>query len=169
MAVRYNLIKKKNPQKRQEEGKWYAVPNSAKSLDMKDVSDQATANTTLSAIELEGVCKLLSDFIPQQLLHGHTLSIPGFGTFRLTFKSEGADDILDFNAGRMIKNPRIVFVPHKKLANKIISEIKYENGGVMDGDIKYASVLAYRRANGLIDEEDGTEGGEEEGGSPDPM
>lgn len=96
--AKYKLIKKVNPQKRQEPGKWYATPKSETPLSGKAMTCAATANTTTAPIEMEASLELLAKFVPQQLQQGHTVKIPGLGTFRLTFKSDGVEDINSFRA-----------------------------------------------------------------------
>ncbi len=149
MSVNYKLVQRKNPLKKDEPAKWYATPNSAKPLAQKALTRAATANTTTAPIELESAMELLAAFIPQQLQQGHTVNVPGMGTFRLTFKSEGVEDIDKFNAGQMIKSPRIVFTPAKELRERTLQGISYENGGVLEAGINYASLADYRKAKGL--------------------
>ena len=83
--AKYKLIKKVNPQKRQEPGKWYATPKREHPHTGKAMTCAATANTTTAPIEMEASLELLAKFVPQQLQQGHTVKIPGLGTFRLTF------------------------------------------------------------------------------------
>ena len=149
MSVNYKLVRKKNPQKKSEPAKWYATPNSAKPLAQKALTRAATENTTTAPIEMEAAMELLAAFIPQQLQQGHTVNVPGMGTFRLTFKSEGVEDIDKFNAGQMIKSPRIVFTPAKELRERTLQGISYENSGVLENKINYASLADYRKAKGL--------------------
>ena len=149
MSVNYKLVQRKNPLKKDEPAKWYATPNSAKPLAQKALTRAATANTTTAPIELESAMELLAAFIPQQLKQGHTVNVPGMGTFRLTFKSDGVEDINKFNAGQMIKSPRIVFTPAKELKEGVLQGLSYENGGVLENKINYASLADYRKAKGL--------------------
>ncbi|AVM56541.1 hypothetical protein C3V43_01200 [Bacteroides heparinolyticus] len=149
MSVNYKLVQRKNPLKKDEPAKWYATPNSAKPLAQKALTRAATANTTTAPIELESAMELLAAFIPQQLKQGHTVNVPGMGTFRLTFKSEGVEDINKFNAGQMIKSPRIVFTPAKELKEGVLQGLSFENGGVLEAGINYASLADYRKAKGL--------------------
>lgn len=115
----------------------------------KALTRAATANTTTAPIELESAMELLAAFIPQQLKQGHTVNVPGMGTFRLTFKSDGVEDINKFNAGQMIKSPRIVFTPAKELKEGVLQGLSFENGGVLEAGINYASLADYRKAKGL--------------------
>ena len=149
MSINYKLVQKKHPTKKSEPAKWYAVPNSARPLAQKALTRAATANTTTAPIEMEAAIELLAAFIPQQLQQGHTVNVPGLGTFRLTFKSEGVEDINLFNAGLMIKSPRVVFTPAKELRDKILHGLSFENGGVLEAGVNYASMADYRKAKGI--------------------
>ena len=149
MSLKYKLLQKKNPMKKDDPAKWYAVPNSEKPLTQKALTRAATANTTTAPIELESAMELLAAFIPQQLQQGHTVNVPGLGSFRITFKSVGAEKIEDFNVGTMIRSPRVMFVPAKELRDSIIRDLRFEDGGVLEGGINYASMADYRKAKGL--------------------
>lgn len=162
MSVNYKLVQKKNPQKKEEPAKWYAVPNSAKPLAQKALTRAATENTTTAAIEMEAAMELLAAFIPRQLQQGHTVNVPGLGSFRLTFKSEGVEDVEKFNAGLMIKSPRILFTPAKELRERTLQGLSFENGGVLEAGINYATLADYRKAKGLSPV---TPGGSTPGGS----
>ncbi|MGP1537715.1 hypothetical protein [Bacteroides heparinolyticus] len=164
MSVNYKLVQRKNPLKKDEPAKWYATPNSAKPLSPKALTRAATANTTTAPIELEAAMELLAAFIPQQLQQGHTVNVPGLGSFRLTFKSDGVEDIDKFNAGQMIKSPRIVFTPAKELREKTLQGLSFENGGVLENKINYASLADYRKAKGLPAPGGSASGGSGSGG-----
>ena len=135
-----------------------------KSVIVKDLDSCATVHTTMSAIELEAAMELLAAFIPQQLQQGHTVSVPGLGTFRLTFKSEGTEDIDLFNAGAMIKSPRVIFLPARELRERVLRDLRFEDGGVLEGGVSYASLADYRKAKGLPTPGGGSGGGGSGGG-----
>ena len=90
--AKYKLIKRTNPLKKDAPPKWYATPNSESPLSGKAMTRAATANTTMAPIEMEASLELLAKFVPQQLQQGHTVKIPGLGTFRTTFKSDGVEE-----------------------------------------------------------------------------
>ena len=166
---KYKLIKKTNPREKDAPKKWYATPISEESLSTKAMTRAATANTTTSPQEMAAAIELLGQYAIEQLLQGHTVRVGDLGTFRITFKSEGVDDINDFNAAKMIKNPRILFTPSKEFREAVVGGIQFQNGGVLDEGISYASIVDYRKAKGITAEEPGEE--EEEGGgeAPDPI
>ena len=82
------------------------------------------------------------------------MKVGDLGTLRITFKSDGVENINDFNAGVMIKNPRILFTPSKEFRQNIIRQLKY------------ASLTDYRKAKGISTGGSGSEGGEGEGEDP---
>ena len=144
--AKYKLIKKANPQKREDPPKWHATPKSETPLSGKAMTRAATANTTTAPIEMEASLELLAKFVPQQLQQGHTVKLPGLGSLRLSFKSDGVANINDFRANSMIKNARIVFTPAKELRESVLNDLTFEDGGVLDNDISYASLADYRLA-----------------------
>ncbi|AVM52731.1 HU family DNA-binding protein [Bacteroides zoogleoformans] len=159
MSISYKLVQKKHPMKKNDPAKWYAVPNSAKPLSPKALTRAATVHTTTAPIELEAAMELLAEFIPQQLQQGHTVNVPGLGTFRITFKSAGVEKIEDFNVGTMIKSPRVTFTPARELRGRIIRELSFEDGGVLEAGVNYASMADYRKAKGLPAPTPGGSGG----------
>lgn len=142
---KYKLVKRANPRDKEAPTKWYATTKSEKPLEGKTMTRAATANTTVAPIEMEAALDLLAKFIPQQLRQGHTVKVPGLGTFRLTWKSEGVENIDDFKTN-MIKDARIVFTAAKEFRDSVLNQLTFEEAGVLDGDINYASLSDYRLA-----------------------
>lgn len=167
MSVKYNFVQKANPNNRDASKKWYAVPSSESALSGKAMTRAATANTSTSAIEMEAAMEYLAGYIPQQLLQGHTVKVPGLGTFRIAFKSAGVSDLADFNVSAMIKEPRILFTPEKGLRESVINNLTYENGGVLKDGVRYASVADYRLAMGEASDSGSSSGGSSSGGGND--
>ena len=156
---KFKLIKKINPQDKSAPKKWYAVPISESPQSFKETARRATQNTTTGAMELETAVDLLGSYAVEQLQAGHTIRIGNLGTLRITFKSEGVENINDFNASSMIKEPRVIFTPSKEFREAVINNLVFGNGGVLEDDINYASLADYRRAKGQSEEGGGTPGG----------
>lgn len=146
--AKYKLIKRTNPLKKADPAKWYATPKSESPLTGKAMTRAATANTTTAPIEMEASLELFAKFAPQQLQQGHTVKIPGLGSLRLTFKSDGVEEINDFRASSMIKDARIIFTPSKEFRESVLNGLTFEDGGVLENDISYASLSDYRLAKG---------------------
>lgn len=148
MSVKFNLIERANPNNPEGPKKWYAVPSSESPLTGKAMTRAATANTSTAAIEMEAAMEHLAAFIPQQLLQGHTVKVPGLGSFRISFKSKGTESVADFNASAMISEPRIMFTPDKALRNSVIPNLVFENGGLLKDGVRYATMADYLKATG---------------------
>jgi len=159
MSIKFNLVQKANPRQLDGDKKWYAVPSSESAMDGKAMTRAATANTSTSAIEMEAAMEYLAAFIPQQLLLGHSVKVPGLGSFRVSFKSKGVSDISTFNAGNMISDVRILFTPDKALRTSVINNLAFENGGVLKDGVRYASVTDYLKAIGEAGDSGSTDGG----------
>lgn len=143
MSANYNLVKKVNPQKKEDPSKWYATPNSGEPLSGRALTRLATANTTTAPAELEASSDLLATAIQQQLAQGHIVKVPNLGSFRVTFKSLGVENIKDFNPATMIKEARILFTPAKELREAVIGNLSFQNNGVLADGVRYASVSDY--------------------------
>ena len=100
---KYKLVKKINPQDKAAPKKWYAIPISEVPQTVKAMTRAATENTTTAPIEMEAALELLGRHARQQLQQGHTVRVGDLGTIRVSFKSDGVENITDFNAGAMIK------------------------------------------------------------------
>jgi len=146
---KYKLVKKINPMDRKAAKKWYAVPVSEVPQTVKAMTRAATENTTTAPIEMEAALDLLGKHARHQLQQGHTVRLGDLGTIRVTFKSDGVEDITKFNAGAMIKNPRIIFTPSKEFRESVLQGIQFQNGGVLDEGVSYASLADYKTAKSI--------------------
>ena len=163
MSTKYILQKKINPQKKSDPKKWYAVPVSGEPLDDDAMTRTASAETTYSDVELDGSSKLISRHVLRQLLNGQRSHVPGLGTFRITFGSEGVEDINDFKPS-MIRNPRVTFLIDSDLRDDLLKELTFTNAGVRDEGIYYGDLESYRKAKGIGTGEPTTPDEDEDGG-----
>lgn len=175
MGVPYKLQRKKNPQKPNEQGKWYAVPKTTKAVKEKVMTRMATEDTTMADFELLAAARLIGKFIHNQAIQGNRVKIPGLGSFRVSFGSDGIDDITKFHTG-LIRNVKIVYTMDTDLRNSIMNDLTFESAGVDDDGVYYGSLENYKAVKGLTT--GGTGGttvppvsGGDTGGdeSPDPM
>ena len=103
--------------------KWYCVLRRIKRARTKDVAKLASVTTTVNPQEIELAILRYFDIIADLLLDGRTVEIEGFGTFRMTANSEGADTKEELNAG-YIKKGNIRFIPAKEFKSHI-SKMEY--------------------------------------------
>lgn len=166
---RFKLVQKVNPQDRSAAKKWYATPIGNDSQNVKSMTRAATENTTTAPIEMEAALELLTQYAIQQLLQGHIVRVGDMGTLRITFKSDGVEDISEFNAGSMIKEPRILFTPSKTFREAVINNLQFQNGGVLADGISYASLADYKLAKGIVKPEGGGNSGADGGIEDNPL
>ena len=146
--MKYKLIQKVNPNRRDDPPQWYATPITGESEGADATTRAATENTTTAPIELAAGLVHLSAYAVTRLMKGEPV------------RSKGVADINKFNPNTMIYEPRLRFVPKKAFRDAIINKLTFENAGVLADGIDYASLAAYRKAKGLST----GEGEEEEGG-----
>lgn len=143
---KYKLIQKTSPTNPTEAKKWYATSIGEKAQTVKAMTRAATENTTTAPIEMEAALELLGKYAVQQLQQGHIIKLGDLGTLRITFKSAGTDTVDDFDASTMITNPRVLFTPSKEFREEVLNGLQFENGGVLENGVTYASLADYRAA-----------------------
>lgn len=148
MGYPFTLQQKPDPNDRQGPKKWYAVPRSGSPVSEKNMTRMATEDTTVADIELQAAAKLIGKWIHNQVIQGKRVKIPGLGTFRITFGSEGTEDITQFHTG-MIRNVKLSYIPDADLRADILQDLTFENAGVIDGDTFYGSLDNYKEVKGL--------------------
>lgn len=164
--AKYRLIERKvTPFGNSKEiQKFYATPVTDRALDVRQFAKLATTDASLAPGEMLSALELFGQTALQQLLQGHSVEIPGIGTLRISFSSEGVDNPEDFKARTMISKPRIIFRPKPDVKNAIEEGMYYENAGVRADGVDYPSIAAYKKAKG----EDDAPGSGNGGGSTNP-
>jgi len=116
MALQFNVIEKVNPLTREK--KWYAAPRLTGSRDLKNFSKDLSEVSSLSAGDVQNVIVNMIDQLPKWLMEGYSVKLDGFGSFRLSFSSEGEAVKEDISADS-IKEIYILFVPDVAIKERI--------------------------------------------------
>lgn len=122
--MKYKLVPRKNPQKRDDPPKIFAQPVYDGQVDTTFITRQIAGRSSLTAGDILNVLSNFFDEIPTYLLMGQTVKIDGLGTFRISFTSDGATSEGEFKVGA-IKNARILFTPDPAFRKRIVDEIRY--------------------------------------------
>jgi len=122
--MKYKLIKRKNPQKKDDEGKWYASPVNSGRISQKNISNDIVALSSLSRGDVSNVIDNLLDTVPKYLLMGKSVNLGDLGTFRLSFSSTGVEKPEEFNT-KLIKGLKVIFTPSTELLEQI-KKAKFE-------------------------------------------
>lgn len=140
MKSNFKLVKRMDPKTKAY--KWYAIPAQKGTMTEDDVAEVSTRNTTIARHELKGSLEVLSESVPSMLLGGNSVRIGKMGTLRLSFGSEGVENIDDFDTS-MIRNMKIIFTPSKEL-KEALQNPTFENAGVVEEGFTFASMKAYK-------------------------
>ena len=171
--AKFKLTQKKNPQDKAAPAKWYAIPSVVNRLTTRTVCKVVTRNTTTAPTEAESTFNLVCDGIVHELQQGNSVQLGELGWLRLSFGSEGVEDITKFDAASMIKNVKVLFSPSKTLLSSIEQGLQFENVGVVSEGFTFPSTKSYLKylETGKLpvpgDDEDEEEE-EEEGGGTEP-
>ena len=144
MSFKYKLAKKKkNPSQPQGDSEWHAIPTITNRQTTRSVSKVVTRNTTTAPTEAESTFNLVCDGIVHELQQGNSVQLGELGWLRLSFGSEGVEDLTQFDAATMIKNVKIVFTPSKALMAEIRKDLVFENAGVVEEGFTFPTTKAY--------------------------
>lgn len=91
-------------------------------MNQKEVAMILEEKSSLTIGDISNVLENLLAELPRQLIDGKSISLWDFGTFRLTFSSEGVEDKKNFNTATI--EPRVVFTPSVEFKDKL-KKIKY--------------------------------------------
>ena len=116
MALHFNVIERPNPLTKEK--KWYASPRLTGSRDLKSLSKDLSEVSSLSAGDVQNVIANLIDQLPKWLMEGNSVKLDGFGSFRLSFSSEG-EAVKDDVTADSIKDIYIIFVPDVAIKERI--------------------------------------------------
>lgn len=145
---KYKLIQKGKPNDKDAPKKWYATSISEKPQSTKAMTKAATQNTSTAPIEMEASLELFGKHAIEQLREGHSVRIGNIGTLRLVIGSEGTEEITKFSAS-MIRGARIQFTPSKEFREGVIQGLQFQNAGVLQDGISYATLADYKKAKGI--------------------
>lgn len=116
MALQYLSIQRMNPQTKEK--KYYASPRLTGKRGLKDLSKDLAEVSSLSAGDVQNVIVNLIDQLPKWLMQGNSVKLDGFGSFRLSFSSDGVETKDDVNAN-LIKDIRIIFDADDQIKERI--------------------------------------------------
>ena len=170
MAKYKFALKQAKPGQTSGKTRMHAIPTVVNRVNTRELCNIVTRNTSTSPVEAEATFSLVCDAIPRELQRGSSVQLGRLGWLRLSFGSEGVEDINDFDAATMIKNIKVVFTPSKELMNSIKTGLSFENVGVVDGGFTFSSTKAYLeyKETGQLPVTGGSGSGTEGGGGSEP-
>lgn len=122
--MKYKLIQKGKPGDPDAPKKWYATPIKSGTITQKNLAQQISGRSSLTSGDVNNVIQNLLELLPQELIKGNSVQLGDFGTFRLSFSSDGVDTEKDFTKDK-IKGIKILFTPSNDF-KKTLSDMKLE-------------------------------------------
>ena len=121
--MRFKLVQKKNPQKR-EEVKFYANPVNVGHKSLDDIARDIAGRSSLTRGDVSNVLYNFIDCLPHYLRDGFSIQLGNFGSMRVTLSSKGAETEKAFKTETI--KPRLVFTPGTELKRELAAN-SYES------------------------------------------
>ena len=122
--MKYKLIERGNPGNLDAPKKWYASPVKIGTVTQKTLAKEISNRSSLTSGDVANVIQNLLELLPARLIEGNSIQLGDFGTFRVSFSSDGVDAKDEFTTDK-IKGLKILFTPGTDF-KKELSSIKFE-------------------------------------------
>lgn len=125
MAIKYNIIERKNILKPSEPAKFYASAKADGEISFKALAKEiAAAGSTVSDSDMLAVLNDLNKLLIKHLSEGKIVRFGDFGSFQVSVSSSGADTEAKFTTSNITGN-KIQFRPGAEL-KAMLATAKYE-------------------------------------------
>lgn len=150
MNLNYNLVKRYDPSDPEKKAMlWYAAPAYRGVKDEDETAREATVDTTISKAEFKHVMEVASEKLIPSILSGISVTIGKIGKLRISFGSEGVENMADFDPQTMIKNVKFIFTPSSELKSSL-TNLSFELAGIVEDGVKYGTKQSYMKAKGIL-------------------
>ena len=113
MAVFYRLSQVTSP-KQKGYGKWYPRAVMTNTVDTDALATIMQRNCTVKKSDILAVISELIETMQDQLQDSKRVKLNGFGTFKISMSSAGAEKASEFEARKHIKGLHVLFMPEVK-------------------------------------------------------
>lgn len=125
MAIKYNIIERKNMLKPSEPAKFYASAKADGEISFKALAKEiAAAGSTVSDSDMLAVLNDLNKLLIKHLSEGKIVRFGDFGSFQVSVSSTGAETEAKFSSSNITGN-KIQFRPGAEL-KAMLATAKYE-------------------------------------------
>lgn len=123
MPVEFVVVARKDPLDLESPQHYYPRAKSSGMVGIRELAEEIAGFSTLSTVDVIAALEGLLQVIPRHINNGKLVRLGDLGTFRLTFKSEGAESPEAVTA-KNIKSTRLIFRPGKEF-QKALKVIQY--------------------------------------------
>ncbi len=115
MAIRYKIVEKKNPLKREEPGKFYAEKVSLGVISTEQIANEIADRAGQSVGTVKGLLIDIQKEVANKLKNGFSVKLGEIGTIRTSIKGYGSTTEAEYNINLVRSIPvRLVPSPHMK-------------------------------------------------------
>jgi len=122
--MKYKKVLKSNPRDLGAKKKCYAIPVNKGTLTVAEFANIIATRSSLTRGDVLNVLSNYMDELPFYLKMGKSVQLGDFGTLRLSFSSDGAENPDDFTAYNII-DVRVIFTPSNAL-KQALKNIHFE-------------------------------------------
>ena len=115
-SMNYSVVARKNPSKKSEPAKYYALAQASGELDFDEMCEAITGRTTCTETDVRAALAGIIYEAKRALKAGRIVRLGDLGSMQMGVSSEGAEKAEDFTIS-MIKKSRINFRPGKGLTD----------------------------------------------------
>lgn len=123
MSVKLRKLQRKNPLN-PTLSKWYLTQESTGIVSMNEIAREIEGRSALSLGDVQSVLSNLMEVMPLFLKLGQSVKLDGFGSFRVSVKSDGTETQEELNAHH-VSGVKLVFLPGVEL-KRSLENISFE-------------------------------------------
>ena len=123
MAIKVRKIQRRNPLDLTQ-SKWYLTQEKAGTVGLQNIAKEIQERSSLSLGDVQNVLSNLVEILPLFIKLGQTIKLDGFGSFRVSVKSDGVATAEELSA-HSAKGIKLIFLPSVELKRNLGS-VSYE-------------------------------------------
>ncbi len=124
MAVKYNVVQRRNPADPGAVRMFYASAQSAGDLTMDEIIRRIEYASSINGADVNAVVYSFTHVLVDGLSNGQIVRLGDVGSLRIGLSSEGKAAENEVG-GECVKKARVIFTPSAKLKNMLLT-LKYE-------------------------------------------
>ena len=119
MAILYEVKERKNPQKPEQEGKYYPAVVRTQTITFNALTKEIAARSTVSKADAAAVLLSFEELIIEHLKNSNGVRLGSLGIIYPTLTGSGAPSADEFNAKEHTDGVRVRFLPAKALKEEV--------------------------------------------------
>ncbi len=109
--MNYKTLYRDNPRNEKAPGKYYPYPVYEKTIGTSDFVEEISHSTSLTPTDVWAAILEIIEVFHRYLVRGHKVKLDGIGTFKVSFKGEGADTAEELTASSIDRSTvKVTFV-----------------------------------------------------------